>query len=195
MFRNAAFALALGLALMASDARAAFIGSFGINANLPSVSPTSALAGATGFTIASMATNGNATGGFTGLPVGTSFTGSTFTLGSATGFTFTNSTYGTFTQTATAVQTAQGMNLGVVTSRAFFILGTFSGGVVGDATPASFTVSFTQNGGPGSSISASGTLDIPPVGAVPEPASLAMLAIGLAGACSCAWRRSRRLAA
>ena len=180
-FRKVAFLAALGLSMVASSANAAFVGSFGINANMPAISPTSGLAGATSFTIASMATNGNTTGGFTGLPTGTLFTGSTFTMGSPTGFTFTNATYGTFTETAAPVQTSTGINMGVVTSEAFYILGSFSGGVVGAATPASFTVSFTQNGGPGSSISASGTLNIPPVGAVPEPASIAMLTLGLIG--------------
>ncbi len=179
-FRNVALLASLFLGLTVSGADAAFVGSFGINGNMPSISPTSGLEGATTFTIASMATNGNATGGFSGLPTGTTFTGGTFVLGSPTGFSFSNSTFGTFTETAAPIQTSTGTINGVVTSEAFFILGRFSGGVVGAATPASFTVSFTQNGGPGTSISASGTVDIPPTGtAVPEPASMTMLGLGL----------------
>jgi len=181
MLRNVAVFASLALGLTFADAKADFVGSFGINANMPAVSPTSGLAGATAFTIPSMTTNGNATGGFAGLPVGTLFSGATFRPGSTTGFTFTNAQFGTFTETAAPIQTATGTTNGVVTSEAFFILGSFAGGVVGAATPASFTISFTQNGGPGTSISASGTLDIPPFGtAVPEPASVAMLGLGLA---------------
>ncbi len=181
ILRNVTLLTSLVLGLVVSETKAAFIGSFGINGITPSISPTSGLAGATSFTIASMSSNGNATGGFAGLPVGTTFTGSTFTLGSPTGFTFTNSQFGTFTETAAPVLTSVGTTVGITTSESFFLLGSFSGGVVGAATPASFTVSFTQNGGPGTSISSSGTIDIPPTGTavVPEPASMTMLGLGL----------------
>ena len=189
LIRRCAFVLPLVLASAASTTQAAFNGSFGINANIPSISPTDGLAGATSFTIASMATNGVTTGGFAGIPTMTTFTGATFTLGMSTGFSFSNADFGTFTQTVAPVLTSVGMTGGITTSESFYILGTYSGGAVGAATPASFTVSFTQNGGPGNSISASGTLNIPPFAAVPEPASVALLAIGMVGSGVVALRR------
>ena len=189
LVRRTALILPLVLASAATTAQAAFMGSFGINANIPSISPTNGLAGATSFTIDSMATNGVSTGDFGSIATGTIFTGSTFTLGMSTGFSFSNDTLGTFTQTVAPVLTSVGMTGGITTSESFYILGTYSGGTVGAATPASFTVSFTQNGGPGNSISASGTLNIPPFGAVPEPASVALLAIGMVGSGVVALRR------
>ena len=52
------------------------------------------------------------------------------------------------------------------------------------AGPASFTLTFNQNGGPGTAISDSMTLS-----SVPEPASIALLGIGMVGLFAC-----RRLA-
>ncbi len=74
---------------------------------------------------------------------------------------------------------SQGLVGSMVQSGSFFILGNYAGGPVGTrAVPASFTISFTQNGGPTNSVSASGTLTIPP-SSVPEPASVLMLGMGI----------------
>ena len=182
LVRRFALILPMLLASGASHAQAAFIGSFGINGILPSISPSAGLLGATTFTIGSMATNGVTTDDFNGIPSSSPFSGGTFTLNTMTGFNFSSATYGTFTQTAAPILTSVGTSNGVLTSEAFYIMGTYQGGAVGAlAEPASFTVSFTQNGGPGNSISASGTLNIPPFGTVPEPASFALLLIGTLG--------------
>jgi hypothetical protein len=129
-----------------------------------------------------MSSNGNTTGGFSGigLTAGTLFSDGSFTLGVPTGFTFSNATFGTFTETAAPIMISQGVVDGVVQSETFQLLGNYVGGPVGaTATPSSFTIGFTQDGGPGNSVSASGTLTIPPVAAVPEPASVIMLSMGI----------------
>jgi hypothetical protein len=181
MIRTITFLVAVGSGFGVSQARAAFVGSFGVNADSPSVSPGSSLAGATTFTVASMSSNGNTTDGFSGIGLlaGEPFSGGSFTLGSPTGFTFSNPTFGTFTETAAPVMISQGLVGNVVQSETFYILGSYVGGPVGSiATPASFTIGFTQNGGATNSVSASGTLTIPP-SSVPEPGSMALLSIGL----------------
>ena len=190
--RRLALVVSFGLGLTVSQADAAFVGSFGINGNTPSANPTMSLATATNFTFSNMTSNGNTSGGFTGIGLtgGTAFTTGTLTLGTPTGFSLANDTFGTFTQTTTALMISQGFDSGVLTSEAFRILGTFVGGPVGTVgTAASFTISFTQTGGPGTSISSSGTVDIPPLGAVPEPASAAMLGLGLLSVGGIALRR------
>jgi hypothetical protein len=182
LIRYMAFAAAVSLGFTATQAQAGFIGSFGVNGNSPVIAPGNALGSATMFTIASMSSNGNTTGGFSGIDLvsGTPFSGGTFSIGSPTGFSFSNGTFGTFTETAAPIMISQGIVGGVVQSETFNILGSYVGGPVGSTpTDASFTIGFTQNGGPGNSISASGTLTIPPAG-VPEPASVALLGIGLA---------------
>jgi hypothetical protein len=63
-------------------------------------------------------------------------------------------------------------------TEAFQITGTFTPGTdepVGTTSnSASFTIGFTQNGGPGTVISASGTLNTPAPSSVPEPTSVVL---------------------
>ena len=181
MIRTLAFAAALGMGFAASTTQAAFIGSYGVNTTSPTINTTS-LATATVFGSGSMSFNGNTTGGFIGtIPANTTFTAGTVTLGSTSGFTFTDgAAIGGFKQTGLASVISQGIVGGVVQSESIYILGVYVGGTAGaDGAAASFTFSLSQNGGPNNSISASGTLSVPPL-AVPEPASIAMLGIGLA---------------
>ena len=194
--RKFAVLVLVGLGLMATESRADFVGSFGLNSNAPVASPTNSLATATSFTFVNMSSNGNTSGGFNGMPVLTIFNASStntttpisFSTTAMTGFTFTNSTYGTFTQTTAAVLVSQGFNGSTLTNEAFRILGTYTG-APGQTSPliSSVTISFTQNGGPGTAISASGTVNVPAV--VPEPASVAMLGLGLMTVAGAAYRR------
>ncbi len=198
--RLTALVVSLGLGLAVAPTRADFVGSFGLNANLPVSSPASNLATATSFSFANHTSNGITSGGFNGMPIGTTFTGSATNLTTpivlsttaSTGYTFTNSVYGTFTQTAAAVLISQGFNGSVVTNEAFRIIGIYTG-APGQISPlvSSVTISFTQNGGPGTAISASGTVNVPAT-SVPEPASLVMLGLGMLTAGG--WRLRGRLA-
>jgi hypothetical protein len=122
--------------------------------------------------------NGNSTGMFVPVTSANVFTATNLDVTTSTGFTFSNAAIGTFTQTSTAALIASS-NVGGF-SQTYYILGSYVGGNVGTtAVPASFTISFTQNGGTGNSISGSGTLVIPPAPVVPEPASVVMMGLGL----------------
>jgi hypothetical protein len=207
LVRNVALLAAIGMASMATQAQAGFMGSYSITG----YNTTSSTGGLTGnptfswsaeviqipgfgpFSIGPFSTTSQGTGGFSGVAGGTSFTPSTLTITSGVGqtFTFGNATYGMFTATSPFVAILGNNVNGIPTSLTLNMLGTYVGGAVGGtAVPAEFTLSFTQAGGPGNSISTSGTLVIPPP-AVPEPASIAMLGLGL-GFVGFGVRRSRR---
>jgi len=175
--------------LVGAKSDAAFIGSLNFldgGQPLANGSPTGNIDTASTLTIGDLLSGGSKTGVFVGTPTFTDFGSVTFSTanGANTTFAFGNATFGFFASTLiTSVNSGNGV-------QSFFILGTFTPGTApgyGGVTavqPASFTISFTQTpagGGVGSSISDSGTLSVPPAGAVPEPASFAMVVIGLGG--------------
>jgi hypothetical protein len=178
MIRSIALLAVLGLGFAASDAQAGFTGSYAV-AGFNTTSSTGGLASPTSFSFAPLITSSAGTGGFSGVVAGVSLTSSAFST-NAVGFTFT-SVYGTFTGLVAPILTSETIQNGKVTAESFYVLGSYVGGAVGStAVPASFTLGLTQDGGPGNSISSSGTLVIPPAHlTVPEPASVAMLGLGL----------------
>jgi len=183
-----AFAATL-LLLVGAKSEAAFIGSqsfLDLGQPLANGSPTASIDTASTLTIGDLRTGFSSTGVFVGTPFLTDFGAVTFSTanGANSSFTFGNATFGTFISTTiTSIISGNGF-------QSFFILGNFTPGTAanyGGVTapqPASFTLSFTQTpagGGANSTISDSGTLSVPPAGAVPEPASFAMVVIGLGG--------------
>jgi hypothetical protein len=132
-------------------------------------------------TITTTSRSGGFTSGAPFLPV----TATTFTPLTPTSFILGSATFGEFTgisDTKTASST---------TSVSYVLTGTFAPGSEfggGPSELATLTVSFTQTGGPGTAISDSATLST-----VPEPASIALLGLGLAGLGGISVLRRRRL--
>jgi hypothetical protein len=132
------------------------------------------------------------TGEFQPVAVSTFITLSsvTATLNSAVSFT---SAFGSYVGTISSVNVAgstSNRTVGLVALGTFTPTGTLSAYSAG---ASSLTFSYTQTGGPGSSVSGSFTLASPPT-SVPEPMSWALLVTG-AGFAGAAARRRRKEAA
>jgi hypothetical protein len=166
------FVPALLLACAVGTAKAGPVGTLGFSDPGSPTANTGDINTATSFTIGDLFSSTAETGIFVGLGH-QDFGAVTFSTGTSTSFSFSNSVFGTFSSTSIteAVNTP-----GVV---AFYILGNYTAGTVDPGTgtnPASFTLSFTQTPAHTGIISDSGTFSVPPASppGVPEPATLVL---------------------
>jgi hypothetical protein len=178
--------VAFGLALLgeARPASADFAGTLVVN----DMGITSGTLGGNSFTFQVLSTGVGTTAGTSGVDVpGEPFQligTATLTLGGSPSLVFGNDTVGTFTGDSTSVTSSS------PTSETIYVHGTFVTGTAlgaGQSYEASFQVTISLNNG---QLGSHGVLSVPPANLVPEPASLAMVALGLGGLA--AGRRGRR---
>jgi hypothetical protein len=135
-------------------------------------------------------TTASQTGDFTGLAAGQNLSNIALDLNNIAAFTFGNLTFGTFQATSFTDTGFDNVNK----SRGFLIVGAFTPGTglpTFTGNSALLSISFTQVGGPTSSISLSGTLTTPAPSSTPEPSTIVMLAT-IAGPIGFgAWRRRK----
>jgi hypothetical protein len=140
---------------------------------------------ATGFVLNNLVTTLARSGGFTAAGVQNfSFAATTFNIASPQTFSFGNAVFGTFQ----GISSSPGATS--ATSQEYLITGTFLPGTVfadGGPLTATFDVTFSQVGGINTAVSASGTLLVP--ASVPEPASIALVGLGLVGVAGFSARR------
>lgn len=177
-FRTAIAAAVIAVMSVASAQAGSVIGteSFGVNST---TIDTSSITTATIFNFMGIATTNPSTGDFTSISSGTSASSTpgpdTMTVPST--FTFGNAAFGIFTASSQVFDNIVG------NTRVFELKGTFSGGTLfpgkGDPAAAILDITLSQVGGPGTAIGTSFTLATK---AIPEPASVVMMGVGLVGA-------------
>jgi hypothetical protein len=188
--RKFLLALALGAVLgLGTNANAAFLtGTIGFNSDLTQVVLPAGQDINTGtlFSFSTVAggpntitTTAAATGSFAAVPVNTVIHTTQLDTTTVPNLTLT---LGPDSFTANSIIT----DINVPGVRAIKLAGTIAGPGF-TTTPGLFVLTFTQAGGPTTTISYSGTL-----AAVPEPSSIALMGIGSLGIAGLGWRRARR---
>jgi hypothetical protein len=174
MIRRLFFAAILSAMAVLPANAASIVGSKAISDIGATSTDTGNILTATSFTFGTPVAASGGDGDFATYASGLYFlTATTLDLTNISSFLVGNAALGTFAGTSYVVDAVG------ATSKSFIISGNFHPGTDFPAglrglTPASLSISFTQNNGPGTTISVSGTLS---TAAVPEPASLAMAGI------------------
>jgi hypothetical protein len=183
VFSQVVTGLALTLALSGAASAATISGSLPLTGDNVTLIGGTDLSNSTGVSANPVVTSGAGTGDYSVVPTDTDFGPATLTIASISsggGFTFNNTTYGTFTATSGTIITHTATNLDV------FLLGLYSGlpstcGSPCDPTGTLAHVSFNQSG---DVVSEAITLTSPseslPSG-TPEPATVALIGSALVG--------------